>query len=212
MMALARVFHAQLAGVIATACLLSWTPLGAEEPSSPEQHFTVPDPADLTPGDAEGIYARMADDMAAGYALSQDPTAVSYRRWRRFNSAPYPSATHGSRYVNNYGNGLAHRYGSADATEPMPEGAILAKDSLAVTADGTAFPGPLFLMEKMAPGFDPDARDWRYSMIMPDGSFFGMTGGDNDQRVRFCITCHEAAGDGHDALFFVPEAFRAPQN
>ena len=67
---------------------------------------------------------------------------------------------------------------------------------------------PLFLMEKMAPGFSPESRDWRYTMIMPDGSLFGVTQGEGSGRVKFCITCHETAGDENDHLFFVPEDYR----
>ncbi len=178
----------------------------------PEEHFSVEEPAGLSPAEAEAIYAEIIDAMTGAYALSQDPGAAGYRRWQRFNTAPYPAATHGSRYVSNYGNGLARSYGSAEAGEPMPEGAVLAKDSFAVTAPGDVFLGPLFLMEKMAPGFDPEARDWRYSMIMPDGSFFGVTGGDNDQQVRFCVTCHATAGDENDHLFFVPEEYRTSKS
>ncbi len=182
--------------------------LFAEDSSLPEEHFSVLKPASLSPAEAEAIYTRLGSEMTAAYALSQDPHAASYLRWQRFNTAPYPALTHGSRYVSNYGNGLARSYGSAEPRKPMPEGAVLAKDSFAVTATGEVFPGPLFLMEKMASGFDPEARDWRYSMIMPDGSYFGMTGGDNDEHVRFCVTCHATAGDENDHLFFVPEAYR----
>ena len=182
--------------------------LDAEDQPVTEQHFSVETPAELPPAEAEAIYSRIIDDMVDAYVLSQDPSAIDYRRWKRFNSAPYPSATHGSRYVNNYGNGLARDYTRPDKLEAMPEGAVLAKDSFAVTSEGDVFLGPLFLMEKMAPGFNPKSRNWRYSMIMPDGSFFGITGGDNDARVRFCITCHEAAGDENDHLFFVPEDYR----
>lgn len=181
----------------------------AQDQPATEEHFSVEKPATLPPTEAEAIYGRIVDDMGGAYELSQDPNAAGYQRWIRFNTAPYPSATHGSRYVNNYGNGLARGYARPNAFEALPEGAVLAKDSFAVTSDGDVFLGPLFLMEKMAPGFDPKSRDWRYSMIMPDGSFFGMTGGDNDADVRFCVTCHEAAGDENDHLFFMPEAYRA---
>ncbi len=196
-----------LAVFLAAAFILTGG-LQAQDPSAPEEHFSVEKPADLSSDEAEAIYTRVRRAMFDAYALSRDPGAVSYPRWRRFNTAPYPSATHGSRYVNNYGNGLAQPYGRPDEFEGLPEGAVLAKDSFAVTADGDVFLGPLFLMEKMSPGFAPDARDWRYSMIMPDGSFFGVTGGDNDASVRFCITCHQAAGDDNDHLFFIPEAAR----
>lgn len=186
--------------------LLPGHPL-AQDSSRPEQHFSVANPAELTPDEAAVIYARIVDDMADAYAMSGDPSAVNYRRWRSFNHAPYPSETHGGRYVSNYGNALALPYADGPGAH-LPEGAVLAKDSFSVNAEGDIFPGPLFLMEKMATGFDPDARDWRYSMIMPDGSFFGVTRGESADRVGFCITCHVTAGDANDHLFFVPQDFR----
>jgi phosphoserine aminotransferase len=63
-------------------------------------------------------------------------------------------------------------------------------------------------MEKMPAGFNPASRDWRYTMIMPDGSLFGMTKGESSERVTFCITCHQTAGDNSDHLFFVPDDYR----
>ena len=180
---------------------------GQDQPTT-EQHFSVETPAELAPAEAEAIYGRIVDDMIDGYVLSQDPSATNFQRWQRFNTAPYPSATHGSRYVNNYGNGLAQDYSRPGEFDELPVGAVLVKDSFAVTEAGDVFVGPLFLMEKMSPGFKPESRNWRYSMIMPDGSFFGVTGGDNDAGVHFCITCHQAAGDENDHLFFVPEAYR----
>ncbi|MEM8948567.1 MAG: cytochrome P460 family protein [Pseudomonadota bacterium] len=201
-------FRAICACLLLATLIASPADLPAEETALPEQHFSVEDPADLTPDEAEAIYARLRADMAAAYALSRNPDAANYQRWQRFNKAPYSAATHGGRYVSNYGNALAGSYAEGEAGTPMPEGAVLAKDAFAVTTEGDVFLGPLFLMEKMPPGFDPKARDWRYSMIMPDGSYFGMSGGDNAERVQFCITCHAEAGDRHDHLFFVPEAFR----
>ena len=62
-------------------------------------------------------------------------------------------------------------------------------------------------MERMEAGFSPETNDWRYSMIMPDGSIFGITKGAGSERVEFCHTCHEAVGDT-DNLFFVPEENR----
>jgi hypothetical protein len=89
----------------------------------------------------------------------------------------------------------------------MPEGAVLAKDSFTVTGQGDVFTGPLFLMEKMRPGFSAASRDWRYTMIMPDGSLFGTTDGEGSDKVEFCAHCHATAG-GTDDLFFVPEQYR----
>ena len=94
-----------------------------------------------------------------------DPIALNFRRWQRFNAAPYKSATHGNRYVNNYANGPA------------------------------------------APSYG--TGDWRYAMIMPDGSYFGDSEGDDPDAVAFCHGCHTARADS-DFLFFVPEKVRMP--
>lgn len=180
----------------------------AQSDAVPTKHFSVEAPARLDPARTLDIYRQLVDAMVSAYVLSKDPSALHYRRWRLYNSAPYQSATHGSRYVNNYANSIARDYGRPEAGDRLPEGAILAKDSFSVTKTGDVYPGPLFLMEKMEKGFNPSSRDWRYSMIMPDGSYFGVTGGDNADRVAFCITCHETAGDENDHLFFVPDAYR----
>jgi hypothetical protein len=96
--------------------------------------------------------------------------------------------------------------------EAMPVGSVLAKDSFAATKAGGHYPGPLFLMRKMAPGFDPAAGDWQYAMVMPDGSLFGVSGGDNEQAVKFCGACHQLTAESQDHLFFVPRKHREKDN
>ena len=96
------------------------------------------------------IYERIRDEMAAAYRVSRDPVATRFYAWRRYNRAPYLSATHGDRYVSNYANALARDYGRPGAG-PMPVGAVLAKDSFTVTARGDVFTGPLFLMSTTSP-------------------------------------------------------------
>jgi hypothetical protein len=173
----------------------------------PTRHFRVPKPARLADADALSIYDRIRDDMIAAYRLSRHPVAPQFGNWRRYNRAPYLSATHGDRYINNYANDEAKTYGQRGAG-PMPAGAVLAKDSFTVTRRGDVFTGPLFLMEKMPPGFSASTRDWRYTMIMPDGSLFGTTKGEGDEKVEFCATCHATADAAADHLFFVPEEYR----
>ena len=180
-----------------------------EEFEKPKRHFKIDRPAELSDAAALTVYMRVIDDMTAGYRLSGDRSAGAYRTWRRYNETPYRSATHGQRFVNNYANTLAKAYGRYEDAGDLPEGAVLAKDSFAVTVSGDVFSGPLFLMEKMPAGFSPKSRDWRYTMIMPDGSLFGRTKGDGSGRVEFCITCHESAGAENDHLFFVPKEQRA---
>ena len=181
---------------------------GTPEQSGPSRHFRVDRPAELSDAAALTLYLRILDEMVSGYRMSHLDAAATYRTWRRYNKTPYRSATHGERFVNNYGNTVAKNYKDYEAAGTMPAGAILAKDSFAVTTRGDVFLGPLFLMEKMAPGFNAASRDWRYSMIMPDGSLFGMTEGEGSERVTFCVTCHQTAGDENDHLFFIPDDYR----
>jgi hypothetical protein len=176
---------------------------------APERHFRLEHPADLGEADAQAIYERIRDGMVGVYRLAvEEPAGALYRNWTRYNTAPYRSATHGERYVNNYANARAGAYGRFEDAGTLPVGSVLAKDSFTVTAEGDVYTGPLFLMEKMAEGFNPETRDWRYAMVMPDASLFGVTGGEGETRVRFCATCHEAAGDEADHLFFLPERYR----
>jgi len=177
-------------------------------PQKPSRHFRVERPAGLSGADALTIYNRILDDMVAGYRLSGMAFVDSYRTWRRYNTVPYRSAQHGERFVNNYNNDAAKSYRHFEAAGEMPAGAVLVKDSFAVTKRGDVFSGPLFVMEKMPQGFNLASGDWRYTMIMPDGSLFGVTNGEGSDRVEFCVTCHKLAGDQKDQLFFIPERYR----
>ena len=174
----------------------------------PKQHLTIDRPGLLSDAESIALYENIRKQMHAGYALARLPDIARFGEWRRYNSAPYVSATHGQRYVNNYANGIARNYGRYEESGPLPVGSILAKDSFTVIRGGDVFAGALFLMEKMPAGFNAASHDWRYTMIMPDGSFFGTTKGEGSERVGFCITCHEAVPEEHYQMFFVPEAYR----
>ena len=181
------------------------------DPDNPRRHFRIQNPADLSPEDAEAIYRELLEGMLAGYGLNERPLATDYATWPRYNTTPYRSATHGQRFVSNYANTTAQAYGLHEEAGVLPVGSILVKDSFTVTDDGIVQPGPLFVMEKMEAGFNYVTGDWRYTMIMPDGSLFGETMGDNSERVDYCIGCHLATTvEGHDHIFFVPEAFLRP--
>ena len=153
--------------------------------------------------------------MEVGYAKSglvaDDGSNIStdFASWDRFNTVPYKSYTHGGRFVNNYANATAtvpYAMFEDDAGNTMPVGSVLAKDSFAVTAKGTVVPGPLFVMEKMAGGFNADSGDWRYTLVMPNGNVVGTTNGDGTDKVAFCIDCH--IGAEVDSMLFIPEEYR----
>ncbi len=186
------------------------TMVPANDEPDPIDHFKVLKPADLSKEEASRIYERMAQQMLEGYRQSDTPAAAQYQNWKRFNTAPYLSRGHGNRFLNNYGNSVARDYLNLQTGEQMPVGSILAKDSFTVTQSGEAFGGALFLMEKLPQATSPDTADWRYVMIMPDGSLFGDTLGENPVKMDFCHSCHEIA-EAEDFLYFIPEDFQIDQ-
>ncbi|WFE90475.1 cytochrome P460 family protein [Roseibium porphyridii] len=175
-----------------------------------DSHITIENPADLAGPEASAIYDDLKDRLATNYAMSQLKEIEDYQSWPLFNTAPYISATHGQRYVNNYANAVASNYADLEEGELLPTGSILVKDSITVTDDGGIFPGALFGMEKLASGASPETADWRYFMVIPDGSIYGDTTGANPDLMTYCHVCHKAVAD-RDYTFYVPEDFRLTQ-
>lgn len=181
------------------------------DPDEPRRHSRVTNPATLSGAEAQAIYDELTPEMETTFGLSPFDIARAYRSWDRFNTAPYRSATHGQRFVNNYANDVAVAYGRYEDAGVLPVGSVLVKDSFTATDDGMAEAGPLFVMEKREDGFNYVTGNWRYTLILADGTVYGQTLGDGAQRVEYCISCHLAASvGGSDHVFFVPEAFRLP--
>jgi hypothetical protein len=164
--------------------------------------------AELTDAEAVEVYDCLLKELKAAYAKSGNTVAVSYSGWARYSKHAYASDTHGGRYVQNYANPTGRAYGNYEKAGTMPAGTALAKDSFSVTADGHVMVGPLFIMEKMPAGFNAGSGDWRYAMIMPDGSVFGTTKGAGADKVEFCIGCHIAVAPDVDSMMFIPEEYR----
>ncbi len=162
----------------------------------------------MTDAEAVAVYDCLMRELKAAYAKSDNKVAVSYMSWARYSTQAYQSGTHGGRYVQNYGNAAARAYGAYEKAGTMPAGAILAKDSFAVTPKGKASVGPLFLMEKMNAGFNAGTGDWRYTMIMPNGSVFGTTGGKGGAKMQFCADCHLSVTPDVDSMLFMPDEYR----
>jgi len=175
-----------------------------------DSHIAIDDPAELSKDDASKLYTALKNRMAARYAMSEMPEIRDYQNWPVFSSAPYLSATHGQRYVTNYANKTAAGYASLQPGEKLPAGSVLVKDSITVTSNGSVFPGALFGMEKLAAGTSRKTADWRYFMVIPDGSVYGDTTGDNPDLMTYCHECHLAVAD-RDFTFFVPEDYRVSE-
>ncbi len=178
-----------------------------EKELRPGGHLKIDNPNRLSKEESRKVYDNIAKDLAGFYAVSREPAAEQFRSWKVFNTAPYLSATHGNRYVNNYANARSLGYGTLKSGDRLPAGAIIAKDSFTVTGEGEVFGAALFIMEKLAAGKSPKTGDWRYVMILPDGSYFGDTTGDNADDVAYCHTCHKVKART-DYLFQIPKKYR----
>lgn len=217
-MRLPAIFHAFLVIAPILAAPLSVIAQGAEvemskisgDPAAPRRHFRLVDPAKLPPQQASEIYAIIRQALQGGYARSGNAAAGGYQGWRRMNTAPYLSATHGNHYLNNYVNEIgAAAYGRFEKAGRLPVGTIIAKDSFSMTRSGEILLGGLFVMEKMPSGFNYVSGDWKYMLFQADGTLFGETNGTGSKRVEYCIACH-LTRESQDHLWFLPKAYRAP--
>jgi hypothetical protein len=204
---------AAVAGIaLLVAAVIAATPGSvAQSPGGADlTHPNIVAPASLSGDRAEAVYQAIRDQIRSNYAAYGDPDLMGYQSWKRYNKTPYRSNNHGERFVNHYGNDKAAGYGKFEDLDPLPEGAIVIKDSFSVTQTGAVMTGPLFMMEKMAPDFSSGDDDWRYLMLRPDGTLVGMTGGADSDRMKFCAECHKRAGPEQDFLFFMPDESRIP--
>lgn len=180
-------------------------PCAAKNPCNP---CSASPAVELTDAEANAVYDCILSDMKAAYAKAGMPVAKNYAEWQRYNRVAYQSATHGNRFVNNYANDAGKAYGKFEKAGKMPPGAYLVKDSFTVSADGKAAVGPLFIMRKMAAGFNRASQNWKYSMVMPDGSVFGETNGKNAEGMKFCYECHAIVPPEQDSMYFMPAEVR----
>jgi len=146
--------------------------------------------------------------MQAAYAKSDNEIAINFWNYRLYSKSPYVSGTHGGRQVLNYANDTARAYGNYENAGALPVGSKLAKPSFSVNGAGHGAVGPLFLMEKMDAGFNPDSGDWRYTMVMPNGAVFGTTKGAGADKVAFCVGCHISVAPDQDSVMLLPDEYR----
>jgi hypothetical protein len=167
----------------------------------------------LTNAEAGAAWDCMMPNLEAAYSKSGHPSAMAFADWSAFGTVAYASGTHGNRYVQNLANGIAKvAYGKYEDVGKAPAGSQIAKPSIVVTGNGEVGVGPLFLMEKMRENFNNPSGDWRYTMIMPDGTIFGETLGQGTANVQFCADCHGAVAASQDNLFFLPKEVRVMAN
>ena len=204
---LAHIFLSAVALVIGLTLALALLP---SEARTAECSATVP-AYQITADEANRLYDCIEAEMLDAYSKASDvPSVPEYRAWQMVSTSPFVSATHGSLMINHIVNPVAAElYTSWDGMEgkKFPEGSILVKESYRVTKSGEIRIGPLFLMEKTAPGAVPETGDWIYTRILADGRIQRTLGPEGD-RMMFCNDCHAATIDSYDAMFFPPEERR----
>ncbi|MEM9583587.1 MAG: cytochrome P460 family protein [Pseudomonadota bacterium] len=154
----------------------------------------VEDAFDLEAAEINDIYACISAKMLEGYTKGGNEIAAAYRDWSPTATRPAVAGPHGNRLLNTFANDIAaEQYLKfEDEGVVMPAGSVLAKESIKInTKKGKAVVGPLFIMTKGDAGAAPDANDWIYSAVQPNGKPMKI-------KQSFCHNCHEAYADQGD--------------
>lgn len=146
--------------------------------------------------DQQGAGMMSAKAMASDPAATFGPLEVGadYASYVKMNTTPVTSETHGGRLVDTYVNAVgAAAYLDDDAE--LPEGTVIVKTSMEASGGGA---GPIFVMEKRAPGFDAEHGDWAYAIhwAEPPPAWAKRLGGpiywrSPSPRVNYCVECHD---------------------
>ena len=163
----------------------------------------VEDPFDLDEAAINGIYDCIKDKMVEGYTKEGDEVAAAYRGWTVSGTRPAVAGPHGNRLLLTFANDIAAEQYLKFEEEgvEMPAGSVLAKESITIsTKKKQARVGPLFIMTKLEEGGAPDADDWLYSAVQPNGKPMKI-------KQSFCHDCHSGWA-GQDALAYPLEEVR----
>lgn len=140
-----------------------------------------------------GPGARSADEAAFGPL----EVGANYRSFRKVSAEPFLSLDHGNRWVEVWVNEVgAQAY--VDETE-IPVGTIVVKTSwVTVNKRRTDVAGPIFVMEKRAPGYAPEHGDWWFAIhwANPPAADARKYGGPvywrgRSHKVDYCWECHD---------------------
>jgi len=155
-------------------------------------------PGERAAGASGGSDAAGAARQAAGEeTFGPLEVGASYETFRRVTTDPFRSLDHGNRWVHVYVNELgAEAYLSGG---DIPIGTIVVKTSVqSVDGRPSDVPGPIFVMEKRAPGYAPEHDDWWYAIhwASPPPEEARKLGGPiywrgRSPRVAYCWRCHD---------------------
>ena len=159
------------------------------------------DAFDFDDAQVNALYDCIKDQMAERYAKEGDEVGGAYRSWAATATRPAVAGPHGERFLNTFVNDIAaEQYLKFEEEfEAMPVGSVIAKESFKMNK-GKARVGPLFIMTKVAAGEAPDAGDWVYDALQPNGKVMKI-------KQSFCADCH-LGWDYRDSLAYPLEEVR----
>lgn len=163
----------------------------------------VTDPFDLEAAAINEIYECIKAEMVEKYTKGDNDVAAAYRDWTVSSTRPAVAGAHGNRLLQTFANDIAAEQYLKFESEGvvMPAGSILAKESIGINKKKMeARPGPLFIMTKLEAGGAPDAADWLYAAVQPNGKPMKI-------KQSFCHDCH-VAWEAQDMLAYPLEEVR----
>jgi hypothetical protein len=180
---------------LTTATLFATTAFAEDCKTSVEDAF------DLEAAQINEIYACISAKMLEGYTKGDNEVAAAYRNWTPTATRPAVAGPHGNRLLNTFANDIAAEQYLKFEEEGvvMPAGSVLAKESIKINVKKEkAVVGPLFIMTKGDAGAAPEANDWIYSAVQPNGKPMKI-------KQSFCHNCHEGFAEQGDLGYPVEE-------
>lgn len=117
-------------------------------------------PAPATPATKAAPTAKAADAESVYGPLD---VGANYASFERLTTTPFLSQAHGSRWVDVYVNAIGAK--AYLASTEIPVGTIVVKTSwIDQGGKPSTTAGPIFVMEKRAPGYSPEHGDWYYAI------------------------------------------------
>ena len=159
----------------AAAALIALGATGAQAAAHAKDCKAPGGPDEISFEQANEVYECLSKKMYDGYQPGDkrwvpSEYVANYKDWRLAVTAPANPGTHSNRYlvtrVNNTGFRAYTRY-AEDVT--MPVGTVISKESFTISKKGKGKAGPIFFMEKVAPGTSPKTGDWYYYMVSAKG-------------------------------------------
>ena len=145
----------------------------------------------------------LAGFLEASLAQGRDPVAEAafreYKTWKQVSTAPIMSEAHNDTWVVTWVNAKAEA-GATAGRFPLPEGAIVVKESFQNANQKPGARGPVYVMEKRARGYDPAGGDWHWAVVEADGKVSMSGTGRREHETFLCADCH-AKAKVNDYLF-----------